>query len=128
MDRLDAAYRGKLAIYAPLITALSYYTESGWQVQILPWVVGARGLVQKCHKREALEYLEVPQGKQQSIIDDTVEASIAALAFMSRTWFSALSRPTLQSPNTDPPVFDPRGKHKHKAKDGPGNLEAVMTR
>ena len=29
LERLEAAYQGKLAVYAPLLTALSSYTESG---------------------------------------------------------------------------------------------------
>ena len=70
VERLEAAYQGKLAIYEPLLTALGYYTESGWKVQILQWVVGARGLVQKSKNLDALEFLEVPHEKQQSIIDD----------------------------------------------------------
>ena len=60
LERLEAAYQGKLAVYAPLLTALSSYTESGWAIQILLWVVGARGLIQTSNMRNALEFLEVP--------------------------------------------------------------------
>ncbi len=47
LERLDAAYQGKLAVYGPLLTALSYYTESEWTEEILPWIVGARELIKK---------------------------------------------------------------------------------
>ena len=62
--------------------ALSSYTESEWTVQVLPCVVGARGLIQTRNVRNASKFLEVPHGKWQSVIDSPVEASIAALAFM----------------------------------------------
>ena len=35
LARLHAAYQGKLTTYEPLRTALSGYTEKGWDVQIL---------------------------------------------------------------------------------------------
>ena len=131
LERLDAAYQGKLAVYEPLRTALGFYTDSGWAVQTLPWVVGARGLIQKHNMCNALEFLEVPREKWQSIIDSTVQASIAALAFMNRTRFSAraagLSQTSAGS-NTGPPVFDLRGKSKRKARDGQGDLGALLER
>jgi len=131
LERLEAAYQGKLAVYGPLLTALSFYTESGWTVQILPWVVGARGLIQKRHMCNALEFLEVPHRKQQSIIEGTVQASIAALAFMHRTRFSARTAgpsPLSSSSKADPPVLDLQGKGKRKAQNGPGDLGAIMMR
>jgi hypothetical protein len=119
LERLDAAYQGKLAVYGSLLTALSFYTEIGWTVQILPWVVGARGLIKKRHMCNALEFLEVSHKKQQSIIEGTVQASIAALAFMQRTRFSARTAgPSQLSPSSkaEPPVFDlpSKGNEKHK--------------
>jgi hypothetical protein len=89
----------------------------------------------------ALEFLEVPHRKQQSIIEGTVQASIAALAFMHRTRFSARTAgpsPLSSSSKTDPPVFDLQGKGppvfdlqgkgKRKAQNGPGDLGAIMMR
>jgi len=131
LERLDAAYQGKLTVYGPLLTALSFYTESGWTVQILPWVVGARGLIKKRHMCNALEFLEVPHRKQQSIIEGTVQASIAALAFMHRTRFSARTAgpsPLSSSSKADPPVLDLQGKGKRKTQNGPGDLGAIMMR
>ena len=109
--------------------ALSSYTESGWTVQVLPWVVGARGLIQTRNMRNALEFLDVPHGKWQSIIDCTVGASIAALAFMHSTRFAAriagLS-PVSPGSITVPPVFEASGKRKRKAQAGQGDLGAIM--
>ncbi len=129
LERLDAAHQGKLAVYAPLLTALGFYIESGWAVQILPWVIGARGLMKKRNLCNALEFLEVPHRKQQSIIEGTVQTSIAALAFMHRTRFAARNtgpNQTSSSSKIDPTVFDLSGKGKRKAQNGPGDLGAIM--
>ena len=131
LERLDAAYQGKLAVYGPLLTALSFYSQSGWTVQILPRVVGARGLIKKSNMCNALEFLEVPHRKQQSIIECTVQASIDALAFMHTTRFSARFAGPSQlssSSKADPPVFDLPGRGKRKAQKGPGDLGAIMMR
>ena len=86
--QLQAAYERKLSVYSPLVDALGHYSDSGWSVQILPWVVGARGLVQERYMHHALKYLEVPKKVWRPIIEETVLASISALAFMHRIRFS----------------------------------------
>ena len=43
--QLQAAVDRKLQTYAPLKVALQQYPASGWAVEILPWVVGIRGLL-----------------------------------------------------------------------------------
>ena len=113
--------------------ALSSYMESGWTVQVLPWVVGACGLIQTRNMCNALEFLEVPHGKWQSIIDSTVEASIAALALMHSTRIAARTAglsPISVSPSskTGSLLFDVLGKRKRKAQDGQGDLGAIMLR
>jgi hypothetical protein len=86
--QLQAAYERKMNLYGPLVEALGHYSDSGWSVKILPWVVGARGLVQERVMHHALEYLEVPKTFWRPIIEDTVLASISALAFMHRIRYS----------------------------------------
>ena len=86
--QLQAAYERKINLYGPLAEALGHYSDSGWSVKILPWVVGARGLVLEQAMHHALEYLEVPKTFWRPIIEDTVLASISALAFMHRIRFS----------------------------------------
>ena len=77
-------YGQKLNLYGPLVEALGHYSDSGWSVKILPWVVGAWGLVLERAKHHALEYIEVPKSFWRPKIEDTVLASISALAFMHR--------------------------------------------
>ena len=86
--QLQAAYERKMNLYGPLVEALGHYNDSGWSVKILPWVVGARGMVQERAMYHALEFIEVPKTFWRPIIEDTVLASISALAFMHRIRFS----------------------------------------
>ena len=86
--QLQAAYERKMNLYGPLVEALGHYNDSGWSAKILPWVVGARGMVQERAMYHALEFIEVPKTFWRPIIEDTVLASISALAFMHRIRFS----------------------------------------
>ena len=65
--QLQAAYERKMYRYG-------HYSDSGWSVKILPWVVGARGLVLEQAMHHALEYIEVPKTFWRPIIEDTVLA------------------------------------------------------
>ena len=86
--QLQAAYERKINLYGPLAEALGHYSDSGWSVNILPWVVGARGLVLEQAMHHALEYIDVPKAFWRPIIEDPVLASVSALAFMQRIRFS----------------------------------------
>jgi hypothetical protein len=44
-----APYDRKLKSYRPLTAALQSYIDSGWDVCVLPWVVGARGMA-RCNQ------------------------------------------------------------------------------
>jgi hypothetical protein len=41
---LTEAYDRKIKCYGPLTAALQGYVDSGWDVCVLPWVVGVRGM------------------------------------------------------------------------------------
>jgi len=41
-QQLTEAYERKIRTYGPLQAALGLYSNTGWQVEILPWVVCAR--------------------------------------------------------------------------------------
>ena len=48
LEQLQSSHDGKKrkkTSYQPLIHALQEYVEEGWQVAILPWVLGVRELV-----------------------------------------------------------------------------------
>ncbi len=46
--------------YTPLLEALKVYLDEGWQVEIFPWVVSIRGLLNSAAIKSCLEFLAVP--------------------------------------------------------------------
>ena len=133
LERLQAAYQGKLDTYRPLLTALRTHIDDGWNVQILPWVVGARGLIQRNSLCSALEFLEVPRYGWQEIIDNTVLAAVSALSFMNRVRFSChtaghvLGDFHLQaSAATTDADCAPKRRAKRKSRAGTGDLATVL--
>ena len=88
---LQSAHQDKLRTYEPLrqhCRAISNYADSNWEIRILPWVVGTRWLVLQCAQASALEFLELPRGSWQLVIESTVQAAVTALIFMHRASFS----------------------------------------
>ena len=73
---LQGGHNRKTQSYSPLITALQVYVDSGWKVEILPWVVGARGMVSVDLLTPALEFLQIPKQKWAGVIGATVRASV----------------------------------------------------
>ena len=61
MAALQEAHSRKTQSYGPLITALQAYNDSGWKVEILPWMVGVRGMVRTKLLTPELERLEIPK-------------------------------------------------------------------
>ena len=119
-ENLFEAYSRKLQIYDPVRTALRKYTASGWTVLVLPWVVGTRGFVHEQSLHDTLKFLDIPHKQWPSIVQDSVRASVEALAFMCRLRFS----PSLQNrtfDTDDPQSFltmhaaDQRSGRKRKA-------------
>ena len=88
LTALTDAFDRKHQTYTPLITALQDYVDSGWTVRILPWVVGARGMIKRSHLTDALEFLEIPRQKWATIIDCTIRTSLEGLAYMNQIRFS----------------------------------------
>ena len=74
-EQLAAAHERKMRTYAPLLQALQTYLDEGWQVEILPWVVGVRGLLDGDTIRCCLEFLEIPRQCWKRIIEDTAKDS-----------------------------------------------------
>ena len=62
-DQLLAAYDCKNLKYAIVERALHQYVAAGWQVKVLPWVVGIRGLVEESGIHAAVEYLNISRNE-----------------------------------------------------------------
>ncbi len=93
--QLDEAYRRKKRKCGPIKSALYQYIRGGWTIEILPCVIGIRGLTDTVHLQTALSFLDVPKQKWKAIIEDTVLASVRALAYMHRIRYSSSnSKPT----------------------------------
>ena len=63
MEALQETHSRKTQSYGPLILALQPYIDSGWKVEILPWMVGARGIFRTELLTSELKFLEIPKQK-----------------------------------------------------------------
>jgi ribonuclease HI len=90
--QLDEAYRRKKRKYGPIKSALHHYIRGGWTIEILPWVIGIRGLTDTEHLQTALSFLDIPKQKWKAIIEDSVLASVRALAYLHRIRYSSSNR------------------------------------
>ena len=97
INQLSEAYNRKIMRYTPLLTALQQYAESGWTIRILPWIVGARGLICEQHLTSALDFLGIPQSRWSVIIASTVQESIETLACMHKIRYSMQCKQTIST-------------------------------
>ena len=89
-DQLTAAEARKLRTYAPLLDALRAYVAEGWTIEILPWVVGVRGLLVKASTWHVLDFLSVPRKSWDSVIEGAAIASVKAFYFLHQVRCKAL--------------------------------------
>ena len=88
-ERLAAARQRKQCTYGPLVEALRSYSESGWQVLILPWVVGIRGMVDAKSALEILNFLQVPRKRRATIVEEVAIESVKALYSLHQVRYQA---------------------------------------
>jgi hypothetical protein len=89
-EQLAAAHDRKMRTYTPLLEALKVYLEEGWQVEIFPWVVGIRGLLNSAAIKSCLEFLAVPRQRWERIIEDVAKESVKAFYSQHRVRCKAL--------------------------------------
>jgi hypothetical protein len=87
---LGVAIHRKLGSYGSLLEALRSYIERGWQVRILPWVVGVRGTIDAKSVSEILDFLQVAQDRRAKIVEDVVIESVKALHSLHQIRYQAL--------------------------------------
>ncbi len=61
-------------------------------IEILPWVVDIRGFVDTKHLYAAFEYLAIPESQWKIMIENSVLASVRALAYMHKIRNSGAGR------------------------------------
>ena len=88
-NQLTAAHSRKVEKYRHVKLALQYYSKEGWEIEILPWIVGIHGLIQVQCIQTAVDFLLIPKSKWQAAVECTVLASVESLAFMNRARFSS---------------------------------------
>jgi hypothetical protein len=90
-ELLAAARQRKLRTYRPLLEALRSYLESGWQVLILPWVVGVRGMVDAKSVSEILDFLGIAKKRRAKIVEDVAIESVKALYSLHQVRYQAFN-------------------------------------
>ena len=90
-ELLSAARQRKLRTYGPLLEALRSYLESGWQVLILPWVVGVRGMVDAKSVLEILDFLRVSRQRRAKIVEAVIIESVKALYSLHQIRYQAFN-------------------------------------
>ena len=103
-DQLLAAYDRKNLKYAIIERALHQYVTEGWQVKVLPWVVGIRGLIEESSIHAAVEYLDISRNEWAAAVACTVIASVESLAFMHRVRFSSTNQGSVFDTNDPAPA------------------------
>ncbi len=99
--QLLAAVMRKQPAYQPLVEALSHYTDHGWVVHVIPWVVGIRGMIDSSHVEFLLKFLGIQQRHWRVAIERAALASVQAFHFLHKVRFGGPTRPDLASGNLD---------------------------
>ena len=95
---LVAAER-KVVRYDDLARAIAQIrSPARWQVDVLPWVVGVRGVLDVAGITRAVEFLGVPAQKRQGLLRATAVAYVEALKYLHRARKSANPRRTPVGP------------------------------
>ncbi len=74
----------------PLKVALQRYPASGWTVEILPWVVGVRGLLEVSVFAPIFKFLSIPNPRRITLLEETALESAKAFYFFHQTRRAAI--------------------------------------
>lgn len=92
-SKMLMAAKRKMDKYADLAWAIRQGQGTpDWQVQVFPWVVGVRGVIDTAGISRALEFLEVPTKRRWKIQQRTALASVKSFEFLHRVRTSANPR------------------------------------
>ena len=92
-SRITTAAKRKMVAYGDLARAIGEFQGGPeWRVEVLPWVVGSRGVVDAAGISRAMNFLEIPTHRRRRILQRTVLASVQSLEFLHRVRISANPR------------------------------------
>jgi hypothetical protein len=83
-SQLQAAIAWKLRTYAPLLADLQPCLAGGWQVQILPWVVGVRGVFIASSATPVFKFLSIPSDSRTELLVESTLEYVKALYLLLR--------------------------------------------
>ncbi len=87
------SYERKKAKYNDLASNLrERFGRQGWKVQVLPWVVGVRGVLHVEGIQQATAFMEVPAAKRKGLLRKSAVASVEALEYLHRVRRSGNAR------------------------------------
>ena len=89
-ELLSAARQRKLNTYGPLLEALRSYIDRGWQMRILPWIVGVRGMIDAKSVSDILDFLQVARDRRVQIAEYVAIESVKALHSLHQVRYQAL--------------------------------------
>ena len=97
---ISLAAERKVATYGELAVKLRLLRGAEWRVEVLPWVVGVRGVVDGRGILSAMKFLDIPTCQRGALVKTTVVASIHSLEYVHRVRISANPRaiPTIDEP------------------------------
>ena len=89
-----------VATYGEVAVKLRLLRGAECRVEVLPWVVGVRGIVDGSGISSAMTFLDIPTCRQGALVKTTVVASIHSLDYVNRVRTSANpgSIPTIDEP------------------------------
>ena len=97
--QLDAAAEEKRLKYNPLVHALKHYSDQNWDVAILPWVVGIRGLIDKSALFQVLDFLQIPKCTWNTVVETTALSSVQAFTIIHRARWSRMNQNRIYDTN-----------------------------
>ncbi len=121
--QLDKAYHSKKRKYCPIKSALYHDIYDGWTIEILPWVIGILGLADTMHLKTALSFLDIPKKEWKAIVEDSVLASVRALAYMHRILYSSSNcKPAMDKVDQQVPNARTSRKQRRPTKESIGEM------
>jgi len=102
--RIRRAGERKCEKYQVIVDALNTLINEGWRIEVLPWVVGVRGVLDTTGINKAAGFLDIPHRHLPALLRKTALASVTSLVFLHCVRYA----PSFDKDNPSPP-----SKKKH---------------
>ena len=117
----------KLLKYQALAGAILQHRGSlEWEVKVLPWVVGVRGVIDAAGIQRAMHFMDIPAAKRQGLLRKSATASVDALAYIHKVRNSGASKASIRAVSDC--CVAPAHTRSLKRRQGPDNAANCMER